>query len=234
MSLVPGAVNFRDVGGLPAGGGRTRTGVLYRSGSLAEVDDLGGEAFRRLGVRRIVDLRSDEEAGRAPSRVEGAETLRVPLFLGSLTSFFLEDVTLTQLYRSLLERSGDRLVTAIRAILGAQPVVVHCTAGKDRTGLTVALALRAAGVDEDAVVDDYERTESMLPPWRNQQTLARMRRAYPAQRHLEELATRAPAAVMRGVLEEIRATHGSEAGYLRAHGLRNDELDLLRRTLVEE
>lgn len=234
MSLVPGAVNFRDVGGLPAGRGHTRERVLYRSGNLAAVDDAGGAAFRELGVQRIIDLRSDDEVAHAPSRIPDVETLRVPLFLGSVTSFFVEDISLPQLYRAMLERSGDRLVTAVRGILGAQAVVVHCTVGKDRTGLTVALALAAAGVDEDAVVEDYARTEQNLPAWRGDRMLARIRAAYPQARHLEELATKSPAPVMRGMLDELRSQHGSAAGYLRAHGLGEHELTSLRRILIEE
>lgn len=233
MSLVPGAVNFRDIGGLPAGGSRTRSGVLYRSGNLAGVDEVGGAAFRELGVRRVIDLRSDDEVAHAPSRVGDVETLRVPLFLGSVTSFFVEDISLARMYRALLERAGDRLVTAIRGILGAEPVVIHCTVGKDRTGITVALALAAAGVEEDAVVADYALTEQNLPAWRGDRMLARIREAYPDAQHLEELATKSPAPVMRDVLARVRAEHGSAAGYLRAHGMTDDELAELRRTLVE-
>ncbi|MBF0816307.1 tyrosine-protein phosphatase [Microbacterium paludicola] len=233
MSLVPGAVNFRDIGGLPAGGSRTRSGVLYRSGNLAGVDEVGGVAFRELGVRRVIDLRSDDEVAHAPSRVGDVETLRVPLFLGSVTSFFVEDISLAQMYRALLERSGDRLVTAIRGILGAEPVVIHCTVGKDRTGITVALALAAAGVDEDAVVADYALTEQNLPAWRGDRMLARIREAYPDAKHLEELATKSPAPVMRDVLAQVRAEHGSAGDYLREHGMTDDELAQLRRTLIE-
>ncbi|WP_345752355.1 tyrosine-protein phosphatase [Microbacterium rhizophilus] len=234
MSLIPGAVNFRDIGGLPAGGGRTRSGVLYRSGNLAAVDEVGGAAFRALGVRRVIDLRSDDEVAHAPSRVGDVEMMRVPLFLGSVTSFFIEDISLVEMYRALLERSGDRLVTAIRGILDAQPVVVHCTVGKDRTGLTVALALAAAGVDEDAVVADYALTEQNLPAWRGDRTLARIRAAFPDAKHLEELATKSPAPAMRGVLDQLRAEHGSAAGFLRAHGMTQGELDRLRAVLVED
>ncbi|WP_309068367.1 tyrosine-protein phosphatase [Microbacterium sp.] len=234
MSLVPGAVNFRDIGGLPAGRARTRSGVLYRSGNLAGVDELGAAAFRELGVRRVIDLRSDEEVAHAPSRLPDVETLRVPLFLGSVTSFFLEDVSLAQMYSALLERSGDRLVTAIRGILGAQPVVLHCTVGKDRTGVTIALALAAVGVDEDAVVEDYALTEQNLPSWRGDRTLARIRAAFPDAQHLEELATKSPAAVMRDLLRQVRAEHGSVAGFLRAHGMSDEEISELRRVLVEE
>jgi len=59
-AAVPGALNFRDVGGLPAAGGRTRSGVLYRSGDLSRLDDDGRAALEGLGVRHVIDLRSDD------------------------------------------------------------------------------------------------------------------------------------------------------------------------------
>ena len=61
QSLIPGALNFRDVGGLPAGAATTRSGVLYRSGNLAELVEPGVDALRRIGLRRIIDLRDDDD-----------------------------------------------------------------------------------------------------------------------------------------------------------------------------
>ena len=66
-SLVPGVLNFRDTGGLPAAGGVTRHGVLFRSGNLAAVADSGRTALGTLGLRRVVDLRADDEVERSPS-----------------------------------------------------------------------------------------------------------------------------------------------------------------------
>lgn len=234
-SLVSGATNFRDVGGLPAGAGRSRAEVLYRSGNLVHVDDEGLQTMADLGLRRIIDLRDDAEVRHAPSRVDGldVEVQRVPLFLGSVESFFARDVSLGELYAELVEGSAARIVDAVRGILGAQPVLIHCTVGKDRTGVTVALALAAAGVDRDAVIDDYARTEGLLPAERNRQVLAGIRALHPENRHAEELATRSPAPVMRGLLERLDAEYGSPADFLRAHGLTDAELARLRAVLIE-
>ena len=229
-----GVINFRDTGGLPAADGVTRTGVLYRSANLARLTTEGRAALGALGVRRIVDLRSDDEVAWEPSLVEGLEldVVRVPLFLGSVASFFDRDVTLAELYRSLIDDAGDRVVAAARGVLAAQPALVHCTVGKDRTGVVVALMLAAVGVEVESVVADYAATESSLPPERNARILAALRRAHPDARNLEELATRAPAEVMRALLAEVNERHGSAADYLRAHGLAEAELAALRRILI--
>lgn len=232
--VVPGAMNFRDVGGLPAGRGRTRQGILFRSGNLAHLDDAGRDAMAGLGIRRIIDLRDDDEVRYAPSLIDGlgVEVQRVPLFLGSVASFFERDVSLEELYRLLLEESASGVVDVVRGIVADQPVLVHCTVGKDRTGVTVALALAAASVDIDAVVADYARTETLLPERRNREVVARLRRMYPDAVNLEALATGSPAGAMRAALDTVATTHGSPADYLRAHGIEDAELAELRRVLV--
>lgn len=231
---VPGALNFRDVGGLAAGSSVTRSGVLFRSGHLAHLDDHDREGLRALGIRRVIDLRADDEVRWEPSRLGDLDlrSVRVPMFAGSVASFFDRDVDLDALYRSLIDEAADRVVDVVRAILVEQPVLVHCTVGKDRTGLTVALALAAAGVEEEAVISDYARTEALLPAARNARVLAHLRARYPHARHLEQLATASPAEAMRTVLGDLRASHGSPTGFLRAHGLTDAEVGELRTVLV--
>lgn len=232
--LVPGAVNFRDVGGLAAGPGFTRSGVLYRSGNLAQLDSAGKAALGGLGIRRIIDLRDDDEVLHAPSRVEGLElvTQRVPVFLGSVLSFFERDASLDEFYRHMVDESSAQVVDVVRGIVTDQPVLVHCTVGKDRTGVTVALALAAAGVDEDAVVADYARTESLLPEARNRAIIERLTTLHPEAVHLVDLATRSPARVMQGLLADLTERYGAPVEYLRAHGLSEAEIAELRRTLI--
>ncbi|MDL5353208.1 tyrosine-protein phosphatase [Microbacterium sp. zg-YB36] len=232
--VVSGALNFRDVGGLPAGSGVTRSGVLFRSGNLARLDEGGRATLRELGLRRVIDLRADDEIAREPSLLDGlsVQTLRVPLFLGSAASFFERDVGLDDFYRTMLDEAADRVVDVVRGVLADQPVLVHCTVGKDRTGVTVALTLAAAGVDEEAVVADYARTEAMLPAQRNARVLAYLRSQHPEAQFLEELATKSPAAAMRTLLEGLRAQYGAPVEFLRAHGLTDDEIAELARVLV--
>jgi protein-tyrosine phosphatase len=159
-------------------------------------------------------------------------TQRVPLFLGSVASFFADDISLEEMYRRLVDDSADGVVQVVRGIVADQPVLVHCTVGKDRTGVTVALALAAAGVDTDAVIADYARTEALLPRWRNARVVEKLRSMHPGAVHLEDLATRSPAPVMRDLLADIGARYGSAAGYLRAQGMGDDELAELRRVLI--
>lgn len=233
-SLVPGAVNFRDIGGLRAGSLVTRSGVLYRSGNLAQLDEAGTGALGALGIRRIIDLRDDQEVVHAPSRIEGLNlvTQRVPLFLGSVTSFFERDASLDEFYRFMVDESAAQVVEVVRGVVTDQPVLVHCTVGKDRTGVTVALALAAAGVDEDAVVADYARTEGLLPQSRNRAVIERLKQLHPEAVHLEDLATRSPARVMQALLTDLTERYGAPVEYLRAHGLSDAEIAELRRTLI--
>lgn len=232
--FVPGAMNLRDVGGLRAGSGATRHGVLFRSGNLARLDADGTRALADLRLRRIIDLRADDEIAREPSRIAGLDivTQRVPLFLGSVESFFRDDLSLDEMYRRLVDDSSEGVVAVVRGILADQPVLVHCTVGKDRTGVTIALTLAAAGVDTEAVVGDYARTEGLLPPQRNRKIVETLRSLHPEAVHLEDLATRSPAPVMRALLDDVTYRYGSAGDYLRAHGLADDEIAELRRVLL--
>lgn len=229
---IDGVTNVRDVGGMPAEGGRIRSGILLRSGQLSGATTAGAEALRRR-VSRIVDLRDGEEVAAEPSGIEGPETTYLPLFLGSVRSFFESDTSLDDLYLHLLEESGDRLVAAVRVIAEGEPTLVHCTVGKDRTGVTVALALSAVGADREAVIDDYALTESQLPAERSRRIAAYLRSQHPEAVHAVALATQSPAEVMRTLLAVVDERWGSAAGYLRANGLTDAELAALHETLVE-
>lgn len=229
---VEGVNNVRDVGGMSARGGRIRSGVLLRSGQLSGVTTVGAEAIRRQ-VAHIVDLRDGEEVAAEPTEIPGPDTTHLPLFLGSVRSFFESDTSLDDLYLHLLEESGDRLVEAIRIIAQGDPTLVHCTVGKDRTGVTVALALAAVDADRDSIIADYALTESQLPPERSRNIIAYLRSRHPEAVHAVALATQSPAPVMRAMLEGVDARWGSAAGYLRDNGMTDAELAALREALVE-
>ncbi|MDQ0725847.1 tyrosine-protein phosphatase [Microbacterium sp. W4I20] len=230
---IDGVNNVRDVGGMPAEGGRIRSGVLLRSGQLSGATTAGVTALR-TSVQHIVDLRDGEEVAAEPTEIEGPDTTHLPLFLGSVRSFFEADTSLDDLYLHLLEESGERLVEAIRIIAAGAPTLVHCSVGKDRTGVTVALALSAVGADREAVIADYALTESQLPAQRSQRIAAYLRAQHPEAVHAVALATQSPAPVMRRLLEQVDERWGSAAGYLRAQGMTEEELAALKTALVEE
>lgn len=230
---IDGVNNFRDVGGLPAEGGRIRSGMLLRSGQLSAATTAGVNEVRRR-VSHIVDLRDGEEVAAEPTEIEGPDTTHLPLFLGSVRSFFETDTSLEDLYLHLLEESGQRLAAAIRIIAAGEPTLVHCTVGKDRTGVTVALALAAVGADREAIIEDYALTESLLPAERSNRIAAYLRSQHPQAVHAVALATQSPAPVMRALLEQVDERWGSAADYLRAHGMTDQELEDLREALVEE
>ncbi|WP_235038060.1 tyrosine-protein phosphatase [Microbacterium sp. 18062] len=231
---IAGAENFRDTGGLPAAGGTTRSGVLFRSGTLARLAPAAQAAIAELGLRRIIDLRDDDEVRRDPTLLEPVvlDTVRVPLLLGSVSSFLEADRGLDELYAHIVDESAPQLIEVVHGVLAMQPVLVHCTAGKDRTGVSIALILAATGVEEDAIVADYARTAAMLSPERNRRVLSSLRMAHPQSAHLEELVTGSPEPVMRTLLDRLRSSYGAPVEYLRAAGLHDDEIVELRRILV--
>ncbi len=230
---VPGVANLRDVGGMRAGKAAVRPGVLFRSGQLAGLRPDGADMLRAR-VRHVIDLRDDAEVLAEPSALSGVPVTRIPLFLGSVGSFFAADMDLAGMYRHLVDDAASRLVDAIRIIAAGEPTLVHCTVGKDRTGVTVALALSAVGADRDAVVADYALTASQLPVARTQAIVQYLRTHMPDARNAVELATASPAPVMQALLADIDERFGSVADYLRDAGLRDDELGALRTALIEQ
>jgi len=230
---LDGVTGFRDVGGIPAAGGVIRSGRLFRSGHLAGLGEQAADAVRAR-IRRIIDLRADEEAAADVTAVEGVAITRLPLYLGSTRSFFVEDYSLDEIYAHLLSRSSEQLVAAVRIIAAGEPTLVHCTAGKDRTGVTIALTLAAVGADREAIVYDYALTGRLIPDEHRRATSARLAATYPQSQHAWMLATESPAEVMRATLEALDAEWGSAADYLLAHGFSIEELAALRAALVAQ
>ena len=236
---IDGTANFRDVGGYPAGGGVTRRGQLFRSDALTSITPTGIADLLALRIGMVIDLRSDLEVSRDTSRhvLPGAMMVRVPIETGSPASIVEGNhVSLELLYRHLLDRAGWSLTAAVAAIAdsGLTPTLVNCTAGKDRTGLVVALALEAAGVERTAVVADYTQSALNLDgEWLDQTLSMLVSNGVPVSPALIEAIGGSPDRAMRRVLERLDAEHGSIVGYLRAHGLPEDAVPALVEKLVQ-
>jgi protein tyrosine/serine phosphatase len=229
-----GLENVRDVGGLPLrDGGTTRHGVLLRSASLLEASPAD---VRRLvdeyGLRVVLDLRTPFEVERdGPTAVAAAGVETVPLtFIGESREWLPEAGEDTDpLLRHYFGYLGDHpanVVEAVRRIAARAPALAHCAAGKDRTGVLVALVLDAVGVERDAVVADYALSAV------NIEALFRRWTAWTGAEMPADLAPHTPrAAVMEQVLAHLDEEYGGAAGWLRANGLTDDELAALRTRL---
>ena len=235
---VAGTYNFRDVGGLPAATGTVRDGVLYRSDGLYRIGDEGREQLRELGVGIIIDLRDEQEADRMPDDIDGldVEVLRLPVFEGSGASQGAAGISLEALYDRIVTQHAPIVVDAVREIASAgdRAVLVHCTAGKDRTGVVIAIALLAVGVDRDAVIEDYARTEGNLAgEWLEEMIELIGRYGVPDSPALRTLMGGSPREAIDGAIETIERAHGSTREYLLASGLTLDELARLEQLLVD-
>lgn len=235
---VDGTHNLREVAGYRAGSAIVRPGKLFRSDALHALSPEGREALAGLGIRRVLDLRSEAEVTAGPSLLhDGAEVVHAPIFTGAAQPIDVVEtnVTLAHVYDAMVDHHGDRLAEAVRLIArsGEDAVLVHCTAGKDRTGLVIALALLAAGVAREEVVADYALTAANLAgPWA-EAMLERMRAGGGTiSPQLEEIVTASPAELMTAVIARWDGEWGSAGDYLRAHGLDDDDLNALAATLL--
>jgi protein tyrosine/serine phosphatase len=221
----PGCLNVRDLGGLPlTGGGAVRERALVRSDCPSYLTDDGVTAATAYGLSRIIDLRRPDEISRYASRLAD---LAAHLHLPVQEPDDPEEGPWVHLYTGLLDRRPELFARAVAAVADAPegPVLVHCAAGKDRTGLVVALALSLVGADVDALADDYELTNQRLAP--RYAALAADReiplgREIPPARH-----------VLLGALEHLRARHGSVEAYLAHGGLTPGHVRALRARLVD-
>lgn len=195
---------------------------IVRAGSPDALSADGESALRALGVELILDLRERAESG---DRTHGVQVRQVPLY-GSEPPVAgrLEDI-----YETLLRRRGGALTEAVAVLANAERgVLVHCTAGKDRTGLVVALAQLVGGASEADVVRDYALSGAAVRSVREAFAFA-VADAYPSDQRDEILRLHldSPPEALEHALDIIRELGGAEA-YLRSHGLTDDQVHALR------
>ena len=235
---IGGTHNFRDVGGYPARTGQTRHGQLFRSDALSALTAAGAAELAMLRIGVVVDLRSRLELRQDHSGVHlpGARWVHVPIQGGSQHSIVEgEGISLERLYRQILIDSAASVATAVTVIAesGSTPVLVNCTAGKDRTGLVVAVALEAAGVERDAVVADYTQSALNLDgDWLDATMTRLVSNGVPISPRLFEAIGGSPDHAMSRLLDWLDNAYGSAAGFLRAHEVPDETIESLREKLV--
>jgi protein-tyrosine phosphatase len=265
---LQGSWNFRDVADST---GVLQPGRFFRSGELSELSDDGREELRRSGVTDVADLRSRREVqrhgpGRVPDGVQ-IHLLPIPDLEFDDTEPDGEAPHEHAFKRLFEDKPGDESVEAaahrymvdeynrfptyngarqalhrVVTLLGnRRAVLTHCFAGKDRTGFVVALVLEAAGIDRDAIVEDFLRSNDAVPRLRERILESiRDRTDVEVTPELIELTEARLADDVLGVREEYLASarraideqFGSLDGYLRSAGLSEADVRRLREALL--
>jgi protein-tyrosine phosphatase len=250
--LLPleGAQNFRDLGGYPtADGRRVRWGAVFRSDSLAALSDADLGYLERIGLSLVCDFRGDAEVEEEPNRLAGRAPFqywRQPLGDASVQpaewrrrfesgDFGEIDASwLTRSYRGMIDVGAAQIGAVFRRLARADglPAVLHCTAGKDRTGVTAALLLLLLGVPREWVIEDYALTGHYTGDRiRAAERFFRERGIDPSR--VAALMGSEPA-TLAGALDHLDATHGGVERWAQQQaGLTGTELSALRSALLE-
>ncbi|MEV7770077.1 tyrosine-protein phosphatase [Kitasatospora sp. NPDC086791] len=237
MSLV----NFRDAATLTdPGSRRLRPGTLFRSAQPFPAADAATVAqLREHGIDTIVDLRGESEC--RPEDWAAAEAAGIEVVAARIEptndelARAMRDMTTAEdlgaFYLLMAESAPQGLAAAVEATTRPGGVLVHCAAGKDRTGLLTALLLELLGVPAEEIVADYARTNDAIQQiWAG---LADRNRAALNEVEAGRLVVpapllEAPAGAMRAFLDLVRTKHGGAAGFLTACGVTSGTLDAFR------
>ena len=248
---IEGGVNFRDFGGYQRqAGGRVVAGKLFRCGILSNLSPMGLKTFDRLDIRHICDLRRDDERADDPTPLlfENPRRTVISIDPGSAISMrqMLRGGPVTEdgrinfmiaINEDLVRDHAENYRDVFKALLDTRDggFLVHCTAGKDRTGLAVAMILTSLGVNRENVEEDYLLTNSAIDF--EGFVLPRIRQRYGSLSPDAEMI-KSVAGVrieyLRAAFRVMEQLHGSVDGYLeRGVGLKaRDFAELERRYVV--
>ena len=163
-------LNVRDLGGLSAAAGRVRRGALVRADALYRLNAVGREAMAAHGVRTVIDIRYPRESAAYPDPFEdGGDRiayLNLPLETDAASKVASASSSRVEFSAVILElcRANFGAIAAAIADAGPGGIVIHCTAGKDRTGLMTVLLLDLLGTPAEEIGADYALTEAALAP----------------------------------------------------------------------
>lgn len=239
---VDGAFNVRDVGGLRARDGRlVARGMVYRAGDLGRLSRAGAERLRELGVLTVVDLRRDPEIqrhGRYPFEEHGIVYRHLPLLdTGAIEPEARHDQVppdvLDRLYRRLAGEGGQNLGQVLRWLAepAGLPAVVHCVAGKDRTGTVIAVLLGLLDVLDEETAADYALSAPALAAyraWAGEHDAG----ATDWLSRVPPVLLQSDPAAMTAFLSWLRERHGSVAAFASSIGVPADVQDRLRTQLL--
>ncbi|MCU0494157.1 MAG: tyrosine-protein phosphatase [Chloroflexaceae bacterium] len=236
---LEGSYNLRDVGGYPTrDGGLIRWRTLLRADSLHALTPGAQAALLDYGLRTIVDLRRPAELRQQPNVFAASERVayrHMPIFddQSRLVTAAVLQPDLVTVYRLTLDNCQPQVRTVLEVAAQPEtpPLLIHCTAGKDRTGLLIALLLGIAGVNDDMIAADYALTTRYLQPLLEQLRAQRQQEGVDMAVY-ERLLLSEPEH-MAETLAYLNKQYGGVMGYAAAIGLSTDQCERIRHNLVE-
>ncbi|HEX7855446.1 MAG TPA: tyrosine-protein phosphatase [Sphingobium sp.] len=243
--------NFRDIGGYPGADGKhVRWGLIYRSGATAMLTPEDVATVNALGLKQLIDLRSDEERVLAPTKIDGVTYTAYGYSMQRIFESMKGQAGSPQnggsLYRGLPVMLAPQMKLLFAALLSKQgPVEYNCSAGQDRTGFATAMILSALGTPRDVILKDYHlSTGYRQPQWEmppidvaahpNDPVAQMFSHMAGSHQKAQPLMDANGKAFLSSAFEEIDAKWGSTEAYLQqVVGLTPVDIAALRATYLE-
>ena len=238
-----GCFNFRDIGGYPATDGRrVRWGRYFRAGRQDRMTEQDLKKVATLGIRTQIDLRRPDEAaeqGRGPLEAIGASYHNIAVIPEGGTDHLSRVVGDTGIsgrrYLGYLEFGPEAWIRMFELFArpGTQPILIHCTAGKDRTGVSTAFLLSVLGVDRAWIEADYILTNRDVA---RQVDFIEKSIGFPQGMNRETLihAAGVPDTAIGDFLDGLEERWGGPLGYLRSIGIDEETMEAVREQFLED
>lgn len=243
-------LNFRDAGGLKtADGGSTRKGIIYRSANPDRICKKDIDSLKKLGVKTIVDLRAPGEFRKRKVEIPGIGVVNLPLDFEAVTRQRIRplikhkfnpgeiDKTINDLYIEIIDTAGPVLAKIAELLLMPDkiPLLIHCQAGKDRTGILAAMLQMIAGAKKEEIVRDYMASNDSLVPYFSRKLRIRTLMTlgfFPSAAILH--AVKQKERDIETVIERIEERYGGIMEYISVSGFNISDFERLRDILRED
>lgn len=234
---LEGAYNVRDIGGYgTVDGHTTRWGILFRADGLHRLPPDAQARLHAQGVKTVVDLRRSDELEAAPNVFAKSSQVtyhHMSLLIDKPPVVVENPRSLIDIYRIILDERQDQVRTVLSTFAAPEglPGVVHCTAGKDRTGVIVALILGLCGVPHDTIVADYALTSTYLGEAFMEEARQRaVKRGFIWEQY-QPMVT-CPPENMEATLHHLDTTYGGFEAYADHIGFAEEQIRRLREALL--
>jgi protein-tyrosine phosphatase len=243
-------LNFRDPGGIEASGkGLIKRGIIFRSANPDKLSNSDLQKLRSLNIKTVIDLRAPQEIRKGYKSFDHAYKLSLPLDFQQATRERLRPVIYNKdsedviaeisndIYLEILDASATIFKRLMETLASPEriPVLIHCQAGKDRTGIIIALILLSLGVERDLIIRDFMKSNDELLPFFRKQFLVRKILSFGLFPYRNMLfAVQVKQRNIESVLDRIDTHYGGIESFLRTAGITESMLDEVREKLLTD